>query len=69
MYVLSAHQAPKTAIQTAIVISMTPTPRSFKHSVRCQGDPYHNFGTEKYRVGVVNEPDKAICEQQNTSSE
>jgi hypothetical protein len=30
MYVLSAHQPPKTMIQTAIVISMTPTPRSFK---------------------------------------
>jgi hypothetical protein len=30
MYVLSAHQPPKTMIQTTIVISMTPTPKSFK---------------------------------------
>jgi len=30
MYVLSAHQAPKTTIQTTVVISMTPTLSSFK---------------------------------------
>jgi len=30
MYVLSAHQPPKTTIQTTIVIWMTPTARSFK---------------------------------------
>jgi len=30
MYVLSAHQAPKTTIQTTIVIWMTPTATSFK---------------------------------------
>ena len=30
MYVPSAHQPPKTMIQTTIVISMTPTPRSFE---------------------------------------